>query len=234
MRRLGVELGDTVRSGNGDDLVVVGETVIPMLDNGEPGQGAIMTVDGLEQQRLAEGGRYLLLTYAAGTDHAALERRLEADYGVSFTPYSRPEPPSRLVQLDLMTGLLRALGAFLAALGAVGLVHFLVVSARRRRHDFAVLRALGFARRDVSLTTSWQAVTIVLFGVVVGTPLGMMIGRWAWLSAIGSVGIIDTLSVPRSVLAAVVVVVVGGAAAVGAVPRWVVARRRPAEALRSE
>ena len=120
------------------------------------------------------GGRNLLLTYAAGTDPATLEPRLEADYGVTFTPYSRPDPPGRLLQLDLMGGLLRGLAAFLIGLGVVGLVHFLGVSARRRRHDFAVLRALGFVRRDLSLTMSWQAISIAAVGVVVGVPLGVI------------------------------------------------------------
>ena len=142
------------------------------------------------------GGRNLLLTYAAGTDPTTLEPRLEADYGVSFTPYSRPDPPGRLLQLDLMGGLLRGLGAFLIGLGVVGLVHFLGVSARRRRHDFGVLRALGFVRRDLSLTMSWQAMSVVAIGVVVGVPLGVMVGRWAWLAAIGSVGMVDTPAVP--------------------------------------
>ena len=95
-----------------------------------------------------------------------------------------------------MGGLLRGLGAFLIGLGMVGLVHFLGVSARRRRHDFAVLRALGFVRRDLGLTMSWQAISVAAVGVVVGVPLGVIVGRWAWLAAIGSVGMVDTPAVP--------------------------------------
>ena len=234
MRQLGVSIDATVRSDTGDALTVVGETVIPMLDNAEPGHGAIMTSTGLEQQRQSEGGRNLLLTYAPGTDPTTLEQRLEADYGVSFTPYSRPDPPGRLLQLDLMGGLLRGLAAFLIALGVVGLVHFLGVSARRRRHEFAVLRALGFVRRDVSLTMSWQAISITAVGVIAGVPLGVMVGRWAWLAAIGSVGMVDTPAVPGVSLVAIVVVAVGGAALLGAVPGWFAGRRPPADALRSE
>ena len=205
-----------------------------MLDNADPGHGAIMTTTGLEQQRQSVGGRNLLLTYAAGIDPTTLEPRLEEDYGVGFTPYSRPDPPGRLLQLDLMGGLLRGLGAFLIGLGMVGLVHFLGVSARRRRHDFAVLRALGFVRRDLSLTMSWQAMSVVAVGVVVGVPLGVMVGRWAWLAAIGSVGMVDTPALPGVSLVAIVVVAVGGAAALGAVPGWFAGRRPPADALRAE
>ncbi len=234
MQQLDVSIGDTVRSAKGDVLTVVGETVIPMIDNAEPGHGAMMTVAGQNQQRASKGGRYLLLTYAEGADRTALEHRLEADYGVSFSPYSRPDPPGRLQQLDLMGGLLRGLAAFLIALGVVGLVHFLGVSARRRRHEFAVLRALGFVRRDVSLTMSWQAISIAAVGVVVGVPLGVMVGRWAWLAAIGSVGMVDTPAIPMVALVTVVLVAVAGAAALGAIPGWFAGRRPPADALRSE
>ena len=133
-----------------------------------------------------------------------------------------------------MGGLLRGLAAFLIGLGVIGLVHFLGVSARRRRHDFAVLRALGFVRRDLSLTMSWQAISIAVVGVVAGVPLGVMIGRWAWLAAIGSVGMVDTPALPGLTVFAVIVVAVGGAAALGAIPGWFAGRRPPADALRAE
>jgi predicted lysophospholipase L1 biosynthesis ABC-type transport system permease subunit len=234
MDDLGVAIGDTVRSDAGNALIVVGETVIPMLDNAEPGHGAIMTGAGLKRHAATDGSRYLLLTYAPGTDPAIVEHRLEVDYGVEFTVYSRPDAPGRLQQLDLMRGLLHGLAAFLIGLGIVGLVHFLAVSIRRRRHEFAVLRSLGFVRRDVSLTMSWQAISITAVGVIAGVPLGVLIGRWAWLAAIGSVGMVDTPAVPLPTLAAVVVVSVGGAAALGAIPGWFAGRRPPADALRSE
>ena len=97
-----------------------------------------------------------------------------------------------------------------------------------------MLRALGFVRRDVSLTMSWQAISVAAVGVVVGVPLGVMVGRWAWLAAIGSVGMVDTPAIPLVALATVVLVAVGGAAALGAIPGWFAGRRPPAEALRSE
>ena len=161
-------------------LTVVGQAVIPLIDNAEPGEGAIPTTDGLRAHRGPGGGRYLLLMYADDADRSQLEQRLTDDYGAVFTRYSDPEPPGKLLQLGGMTGLLGALGAFLACLGVVGLLHFLAVSVRRRRREFAVLRSLGFARRDVGLTVSSQAVTIAAFGVLAGVPLGVVVGRWAW------------------------------------------------------
>jgi hypothetical protein len=234
MEQLGVSIGDSVRVSTGAALSVVGQAVIPPLDNTEPGQGAILTTKGLETARETGGGRYLLLTYAHGTDPAELEPRLEADYGATFSGYSEPEAPGTLIQLGAMTGLLVALGAFLAGLGIAGLVHFLAVSVRRRRRDFAVLRSLGFIRRDVGFSVSWQAVTVAALGVLAGIPLGVVVGRWAWLAAIRSVGMIDTPSVPLGQLTLVACAAVGGAAVLGVVPGWLAARRRPAEGLRSE
>ena len=234
MERLGVSLGDAIPSGAGASLTVVGRAVIPMVENAEPGQGAILTMEGLASHRESDGGRYLLLTYSDGVDRAELERRLTDEYGVTFTRYSDPQAPGRLLQLDAMTGSLVALAGFVAGLGLLGLIHFLAVSMRRRRHDFAVLQSLGFVRRDVGLCVSWQAVTVALFGVLVGVPIGVIVGRWAWLTAIGSVGMVDTPAVPGPTLLVVVGVTLGGAAALGAIPGWLAGRRAPADALRSE
>jgi hypothetical protein len=73
-----------------------------------------------------------------------------------------------------------------------------------------------------------------VFGVLAGVPIGVIVGRWAWLAAIGSVGMVDAPAVPLLTLLVVVVVAVGGAAALGAIPGWLAGRRPPAAALRSE
>jgi len=234
MERLGVSVGEMVRTSAGDALTVVGQAVIPLLDNAEPGQGAVLTDEGLAAHQDTGGGRYLLLTYEDGTDVAALEHRLSDEYGVTFTKYSVPQAPGRLLQLAAMTGWLVALAVFLAGLGVLGLVHFLAVSVRRRRLDFAVLRSLGFVRRDVGLSVSCQAVTVAVLGVAAGIPVGILIGRWAWLAAIRSAGMLDTPTIDIRWLLLVVVAAVGGGALIGAVPGWFAGRRPPAEGLRSE
>jgi hypothetical protein len=234
MERLGVSVGEMVRTSAGDVLTVVGQAVIPLLDNAEPGQGAVLTDEGLTAHQDTGGARYLLLTYEDGTDVAALEHRLSDEYGVTFTKYSVPQAPGRLLQLAAMTGWLVALGVFLAGLGVLGLVHFLAVSVRRRRLDFAVLRSLGFVRRDVGLSVSCQAVTVAVLGVVAGIPLGILIGRWAWLAAIRSAGMLDTPRINVGWLLLLVVAAVAGGAVIGAVPGWFAGRRPPAEGLRSE
>jgi ABC-type lipoprotein release transport system permease subunit len=68
----------------------------------------------------------------------------------------------------------------LAAGAVVALVITLSASVRRRRRDLAMLRALGFKSRQLRAAVAWQASTNGLVGVVVGVPLGIVLGRWLW------------------------------------------------------
>lgn len=70
-----------------------------------------------------------------------------------------------------------ALGVFLA-IGATG--HALATAVRRRRHDIAVLRALGLTRPQIRLILITQATTLAVIGLLFGTPLGIALGRTLW------------------------------------------------------
>ena len=79
-----------------------------------------------------------------------------------------------------MSGLPTLLGALLAVLAAATLTHTLISSVRRRRVELAVLRTMGFVRRQVWLSVFWQTATLVAIALVVGIPLGALFGRLAW------------------------------------------------------
>jgi ABC-type lipoprotein release transport system permease subunit len=67
------------------------------------------------------------------------------------------------------------------ALGVVIAFAFTVVSlVRRRRRDLALLKTLGFTRRQLSECIAWQASATVLTGLAVGIPVGILVGRWLW------------------------------------------------------
>jgi ABC-type lipoprotein release transport system permease subunit len=89
-------------------------------------------------------------------------------------------PPSRLAELEQVRRLPLFLAAFLAvlAVGAVG--HALATAVRRRRHDIAVLRALGVTRGQCRGMVVTQASLLALVGLVVGLPLGIALGRTLW------------------------------------------------------
>jgi hypothetical protein len=238
MRDLGVDVGREVsvkgKDGEARSMTVVGEVVLPPVDsNGDVGTGFAVTADTF--QRLVGDGssQNLVLTYRRGSDHAAVERRLKA-LGLAFPVYARPEPPGLILQLNRMGSVATALMVFLAALGSVGLLHFLAASVRGRRAEFGCLRALGLVRRQVLGAVTWQAVAISCVGLVVGVPGGIILGRSAWRLAIGGLGMVDDPAVPVWIIVAVTAIVVVGTVVLAAGPGWLASRRAPAALLRSE
>jgi predicted lysophospholipase L1 biosynthesis ABC-type transport system permease subunit len=52
----------------------------------------------------------------------------------------------------------------------------------------AVLRAIGFARSQISATVAWQATTTAVIALAVGLPLGVGAARWAWQVVADGIG----------------------------------------------
>jgi ABC-type antimicrobial peptide transport system permease subunit len=126
------------------------------------------------------------------------------------------------------------LAAFLALLAVLSLSHVMATTVRRRRHDFAVLRALGLGRRPTRLILNAQSTAITLFGLIIGTPIGVVVGRggWRWVA--------DRLSVEYVAPAALLALAASVPIAmllVNALAVWPgrrLARMRLAEQLRAE
>src|SRR6185437_3147609 len=69
------------------------------------------------------------------------------------------------------------------------LAHALFSAARRRRRELAVLKVLGFRRRQVSAAIAWQATVVAAIAIVIGMPLGIVAGRWGWRSFAAGLGV---------------------------------------------
>lgn len=244
-RQLGVGIGDTVHletvaNGIGqDELMVVGTSVNPLLGReGRPSVGAVVFPETMQAALGAEltdvDSPNLVLDLDPTVDPDTIRRELEAEFPIEFSAYSDPLPPELLVQVERARPTLFALVAFLGVLGVIGLVHFLALSIRRRRGELAVLRALGFARRQVRATVTWQAMAVTAVGILAGVPLGVVVGRWSWLTAVDNLGIVDTPATPVVALLTICAVVLVGAAAVSVVPGLLAGRRHPAPDLRTE
>jgi len=127
-----------------------------------------------------------------------------------------------------------ALAGLLALLAVATIAHLLVSSIRRRRRDLAVLKTMGFVRRQVSGAVAWQATTLVLLAIVVGLPLGAAAGRWIWQLFAERIGITPHPQVPLPTLLLFIPVAVVVANVLAAGPGWVAGRLKPAPVLRTE
>jgi hypothetical protein len=127
-----------------------------------------------------------------------------------------------------------ALAGVLALLAVATVAHLLVTSIRRRRRDLAVLKTLGFVRRQVSATVAWQATIVVALALLVGLPVGVAAGRGAWQFFAARLGVAPDLQVPLLPVLLSIPAALAIANAVAAAPGWVAGRLRPALVLRSE
>jgi ABC-type lipoprotein release transport system permease subunit len=112
--------------------------------------------------------------------------------------------------------------------------HALVSAVNRRRRDLALLKTLGFVRGQVSATVAWQASSLAIVGLAVGIPLGLIVGRWAWVLVADGLGVATDAALPTVALLLAIPVALFVANLVAFVPGRLAARTRPAVVLRAE
>jgi ABC-type antimicrobial peptide transport system permease subunit len=105
--------------------------------------------------------------------------------------------------------------------------HLLVTSVRARRRDLAILKSIGFARRQVWATIGWQTAVLVGTALAVGIPLGVIGGRAAWRSFATHFGTTAATQVPALPFLAIAVGARVVTASVPAFPARAAARTRP-------
>jgi predicted lysophospholipase L1 biosynthesis ABC-type transport system permease subunit len=142
--------------------------------------------------------------------------------------------PSDIVGYESVDRVPLVLAGLLALLAVASATHALFVTIRRRRRDLAVLKTLGFTRRQVSGSVAWQATTIGLLALVIGIPLGLVLGRVGWTLLAHGLGAVaePVWPVVATLLAVPVTLVLVNLLAY--LPGRLAARTRPAVVLRSE
>jgi hypothetical protein len=191
-RELHAVTGSTVRltgaTATPRAVRVTGIAFVPAGPHNGYADGAWLTPAGYD--RIFAGAHYAFKFHVAavalrpGADVQAVARRLNAAAaaikgGQAFTFTPPPALPDVQVIKDLQL-LPLALGAFLAllAIGAVG--HALSIAVIRRRHELAVLRALGMTRVQTRVVVATQASVLAVIGLAFGVPLGVALGRAIW------------------------------------------------------
>ena len=149
----------------------------------------------------------------------------------SVLPVQRP---AEIVNYRSMGTMPQVLAGGLAAGTLTALALTLMASVRRRRRDFALLKTLGFTRRQLAGAVAWQSTVIAAAGLVAGVPLGIVAGRWLWLLFARELSAVPdpTIPVGSITLAALAALVLANL--VAALPGRAAARTSAALALRSE
>jgi len=118
------------------------------------------------------------------------------------------------------------------AVGALGLT--LLSSVRRHRRDLAILKTMGFVRRQVTATVAWQATILAVGALVVGIPCGIALGRWTWRLVASGAGSVSPPLVPVAGVLLVVPATLLAANLLAGGPAWTAGRVQPARVLKAE
>lgn len=144
------------------------------------------------------------------------------------------ERPAEIVNYRTMGSTPLLLGALLAFAALTALAVTLVASVRRRRRDLAIFKTLGFKGHQLSSTVAWQASVTMAIGVIVGIPIGIVLGRWLWTLFARAIYVVPEPSVPWLTLVFVALGAMLLVNVAAAIPGRIAASTPTALVLRSE
>jgi len=230
MRALGVHIGEKVHiagPGGPEPMQLVGRVVLPSNWQNPLGEGAVVTWGAFDRVA-ALGGDVMFARIAPEANRARTLTRLEHLFGAPA-----PGLPAPVANFGGVNALPAAISAVLVAISLGALTQTLVVAVRGRRRDLAILKTLGFDRRQVLAAVVWQATTLAAIGLLIGLPLGDALGRWLWNLFADQLGV-----VPEAVTSPLLLLIVPGAIVlanlVAVFPARMAAKTRPALVLRAE
>lgn len=157
-------------------------------------------------------------------------------FPVGVMQRAEPDPGLRLHVPVLLGGALLVaaiLGGLLALIAAGTLAHALVTEARRRRRELAVLKTLGLVSRQVRGALRWQSLTLVMIALVVGLPLGGVVGRAAWTFLANQLGVVPEPVTPVGPLLILIPLALAVGLLVAIIPSRIAARTPAATVLRA-
>jgi hypothetical protein len=253
LRKVGAHVGSVVQVSVPDaqggtrtstDRVVGVTSFPPDLGTGGLGTGAVFDfagfgakcAPGTEPSRCAidetySGAGVVLVQTASSLAGRSALNRLVATYAGDV---SLPIAPTNLVNFGQAVNFPVILEFILIVFGVATLLHVLVVSVTRRRHEVGLLKSLGFIRRQVASTVLCQTTTVALIGLVGGVPLGVAIGRLVWRAFANYLGVVPVPVVTLREIGAIALGTLVVANLLAAGPAFVAARIRPASLLRAE
>jgi hypothetical protein len=255
LQRLHKRVGDTVTVDTGRrpaQLTIVGTATMPTVGVGHGlhlsmGTGAVLDQNliplaDVDIQQEGNGPNVYFVRTRTGVSSAAATRSLNNVANGISTAAGQPDAvmvsgvqhPAQIVNYRSIGSTPAVLAGSLALGAVIALGLTLSASVRRRRRDLALLKTLGFTRRQLASAVAWQASVSVGMATVIGVPLGIAFGRALWVLFAEELYAVPQPTV--SVLSVIIVVVVAMVLAnvVAAIPGWRAARTPTAAVLRSE
>ena len=253
MRQVGAHVGSvvdvtvTLHSGHLRTLPyrVVSQDSFPELGGFVSlGSGALLTTSGLihalcppgpqqafcRQEVSKHGSDGIRVSFASGPrGQTAIRHYLETYSSIATVPIT----PTSLVNFGEAVNFPLIFGTMLAVFGAATLTHLLVVSVARRRREVGLLKVLGFVNGQVISSVAWQATTLAVVGVVVGLPLGVVLGKATWNLFANNLGVVPSAVVPVWFIGALAIGVIAVANLLALAPALAATRVKPAILLRT-
>ncbi len=222
LAQLHKHVGDTVDASYGTlttvtRLRIVGTATLPAV--GAPqnqhvsmGTGALVPhglIPGTGSSSGLGGPNAIFVRLRPGADAAGSLASLRSVADALYSPANGPvsvlsvQRPAEIANYRSMGTTPILLGATLAAGALAALALTLMASVRRRRRELALLKVLGFTRRQVAVVVAWQSSVAVVIGTVVGVPLGVALGRFLWRLFANNIHVVPAPSVPTLSIALV-------------------------------
>jgi hypothetical protein len=248
-------VGETVTFSNGKTksstiLTIVGTaTMTPITKGLEMGSGALVAPSNFPaamlnaQESSIPGPQAVLIRLRNGVNtKAALRSFQEIIYKINRNPNGSHSAggivahlrPAEIVNYRTMGTTPAILGGGLALGAVAALALTLIASVRRRRRELALLKTLGFVRRQLAAAVAWQSSIAVAIGVVIGVPVGILLGRTLWDLFAHEIDAVPMPSVPGLIIAFIVVGALVLANVVAAIPGRMAAGTSTALVLREE
>ena len=252
LNQLHKKVGDSVEVSSGlvtTKLQIVGTATLPTIGVGginhlDMGSGAILSYQliPLNQRNLFDvtaGPNAILVRTKPGVNQRAALRALSAilvklggnNNGAQAQGVQRP---AQIINYGSLGSTPVVLGTALALGAVVAMGLTLITSVRRRRRDFALLKILGFTRRQMAAAIAWQSSVATAIGTAIGVPLGVVLGRFLWDLFAHEIYAVPSPDVPLSSVLLIIVSALVLANLVAAIPGRVAARTPTALLLRAE
>ena len=180
---MGLEVGDDIeldhRMGSAQ-FRIVGAVLLPEGDFNHD-SGMVLTTAGAQFLGGIEGTdiHQVVFSWGPEVDATAADDELAAA-GFNVLTSERRLVPASVSSLGDVSTLAALVASLVLALGLVTAIYAVTVTRRLSGREAGTLRALGLTPRALATTTEVQGLAIALVGVVIGLPLGIVVGRLVW------------------------------------------------------